>query len=59
MLRRRNELGRVASAISVRPTSAPAQRTSVSCCALIPEPRMTFETVPLTAKSAAASATIA
>ena len=38
---------------------APAQRTSVSCCESIPEPRMTFETVPLIANSVAATVTIA
>jgi hypothetical protein len=39
--------------------SAPAHLTSVSSSALIPEPRMTLETVPLTAKSVAAIATSA
>jgi hypothetical protein len=38
---------------------APAQRTAVSCPELIPEPRITFETVPLIAKRVAATATIA
>jgi hypothetical protein len=56
--RMRSDAGRVAAAISVSPISAPTQRTSVSCCELMPEPRITFETVPLTANSVAAAATI-
>ena len=57
--RARSDLGRVATAISVSPISEPAQRTAVSWPELMPEPRITFETVPLTAKSVAAIATIA
>jgi len=56
--RTRNVPGRVATAMNVSPMSAPAQRTAVSWPGLIPEPRITFESVPLTAKSVAAAATI-
>jgi hypothetical protein len=55
----RSERRRVTAAISASPTRAPAQRTSVSCSAVIPDARMTFETVPLIANRVAAIATIA
>ena len=58
-VRIRSDRGRVAAAINESPISAPAQRTAVSWPELMPEPRITFETVPLTAKSVAAIATIA
>ena len=51
--------GRVASVSSTSPKTAPVHLTSVRRSALIPEPRITFDTVPLTAKSVAAIATIA
>ena len=60
---RRCESEAIAAASPLRsmqsPISAPAHRTAVSWPELMPEPRITFETVPLTAKSVAAIATIA
>ena len=53
-----SDLGRVAAAINASPISAPAHRTAVSWPELMPEPRITLETEPLTAKSVAAIATI-
>jgi hypothetical protein len=55
----RSDAGRVAAAIRVRPRSAPAHLTSVNSCESIPEVRIIFDTVPLTANNVAASATIA
>ena len=44
------------SSTSTKPIAAPSDRTSSSRSDEMPEPRTTFETVPLTAQSVAAEA---
>jgi hypothetical protein len=55
----RSERGERASAISVSPIQAPADRASVSRSEVRPDDSATFATVPLTAKSVAAVRTMA
>ena len=45
--------------IATSPSSAPVQRTSVSLSEVIPEARITFETMPFSAKSVPAANAIA